>query len=76
MAIRAKVGGGLKEKTCWFWVKNGRVLEKCLDKFGSCLQWKKWESMDIFRMLGVSNFKIIVVESCDVNFILFLFYCV
>ena len=39
----------------WYWVKNESILGKCWDVFGSCLQWKKWESKDGFRKLGVSD---------------------
>ena len=54
-------------------MKNGNIWGKCQDGYGSHLQWKKSESRDRFRKLGVSVSKKFIVYSYDVQFILFLF---
>ena len=56
-AVQAKVGGMFGRKWGWFWVKNGSVLGKCQDAFGSHLQWTKWEPRERFKKLGANDFK-------------------
>ena len=48
--------GRLLKKTGLALVENESDLIECLDGFGDYLQWKRWEFMDIFRKLGVSDF--------------------
>ena len=55
-AVWTKGGLAFGRKGGWYWVKSDSILGECWDGFRSYVQWKKWESRDGFKMLGVSDF--------------------